>query len=139
MYVPVEVHGGSGNDLIQIASAGVDRASMAHGGTGDDTLWARGGGAVLTGGAGADTFGLARWSTNDVTIRDFSQEDGDLIALGGIGAVTRENVQAMLDGSEGNVLNLNLADPDGGFFGTLTLDGVQVSDLTLDDFEFYGL
>lgn len=76
----------------------------------------------------------------DATIRDFNPDEGDLLDISlveGFFGLTEESMQAILDGSEGNVLDLSLH-PAAGFgpisYGTITLEGVYVSDLTVDDF-----
>ena len=53
---------------------------------------------------------------------------------------TRSDVQAMLDGSRGNVLDLGLLGDAGSYqHGSITLGGgVRVSDLTVDDFLLVG-
>lgn len=77
--------GGAGDDRI---SSGQDE-SFLYGGDGDDALLAslvRGGGHVLTGGAGADSFDLLHLSANrafTTTITDFNAEE-DSLMIGGI-------------------------------------------------------
>ena len=106
-----------------------------HGGPGDDTLISHGGGTV-NGGPGADTFEFFG-EIEAATIEDFSPADGDVIELSSIGfqGVSKSDVQAMLNGSSGSVLDLGLLG-DTGYYehGTITLDGIQVSDLSVNDF-----
>ncbi len=111
------------------------------GGPGDDTLVSSGGG-TLNGGAGADTFVLSAGSSffadddEETTIEDFNSSEGDQIDLSNFGffsGPTESDVQAMLDGSTGNVLDIALLGTDDA--GSIILGGgVQVSDLSLNDF-----
>jgi Ca2+-binding RTX toxin-like protein len=89
------IEGGRGDDRIE----GLDGADKLYGGDGNDTLdgglkndvlsggagndWLYGGPGYdrLIGGAGADTFVFAGLSELPDTIADFSQSDGDLVAL----------------------------------------------------------
>ena len=123
----------------------------AYGGAGDDVLWGREGdylnggagedrlitarGGTLNGGPGADTFRFFG-PADETTIEDFTPADGDQIDLSWFGTfddeVTRSDVQAMLDGSTGSVLDLSLLGADGE--GEITLTGVQVADLGVNDF-----
>ena len=72
------------------------------------------------------------------TIEDFNSAEGDVIELSSVGFrdVTKSDVQAMLDGSTGHVLNLTLLGDTGHYeHGSITLGGgVQVSDLSVNDF-----
>ena len=103
------------------------------GGDGDDTLVMHNGGRAR-GGPGADTF---RFFGSEVEARidDFSPAEGDVIELSsvGFGGVTKSDVQAMLDGSSGNVLDLGLLGVADRDYGTITLDGIQVSDLGVNE------
>ena len=125
-----EAYGGGGDDILY--GRVVDYLS---GGPGDDTLVSRGGG-TLNGGPGADTFEFIT-AAGDTTIEDFDWSEGDQIDLSWFGfiddPVTTSSVQAMLDGSTGNVLDLSLLGADGEGFITLG-GGVQVSDLSVSDF-----
>ena len=132
--VPVahNAYGGDGDD--ELWGYASDHLS---GGAGDDALFTRGSGTV-DGGLGADTF----WFTGEVdgpTIEDFNSAEGDKIGLSSVGfghVVTKSDVQAMLDGSRGNVLDLTLLGDAGDYeHGSITLGGgVRVADLTADDF-----
>ena len=136
-----EVYGGDGDDELW----GYGRDYL-NGGPGDDTLATQVGGTAF-GGPGADTFWFLD-SVDGATIADFNSVEGDVISLRSLASqpgvpastgfrhVTRSDVQAMLDGSRGNVLDLTLlGDADGYEHGSITLGGgVRVADLTADDF-----
>ena len=132
--VPVAhtAYGGDGDDELW----GYESDHLS-GGAGDDALFTRGSGTV-EGGAGADTF----WFVGEVdgpTIEDFDSAEGDRIGLSSVGfehVATKSDVQAMLDGSRGNVLDLTLLGDAGDYeHGSVTLGGgVRVADLTADDF-----
>ncbi len=139
-----EVYGGDGDDELW----GYGRDYL-NGGPGDDTLATQVGGTAF-GGPGADTFWFLG-SVDGATIEDFDSAEGDVISLrsfvvpglpglAGFQHVTKSDVQAMLDGSRGNVLDLTLlGDADGYEHGSITLGGgVRVSDLTADDFILDG-
>ena len=137
-----EVYGGDGDDELW----GYGRDYL-NGGPGNDTLATQVGGTAF-GGPGADTFWFLS-SVDGARIEDFNSAEGDVISLrsfasfpglAGFQDVTRSDVQAMLDGSRGNVLDLTLlGDADGYEHGSITLGGgVRVSDLTADDFILDG-
>ncbi len=129
------VYGGRGDD--ELWGFEVDHLD---GGDGDDLLVSHGGGTVR-GGAGADKFSFFG-EVAAATIEDFDSAEGDRIELDPIGfeGVAQTDVQAMLDGSTGNVLNLSLlGDPGHWEHGSITLGGgVRVSDLTANDFILDG-
>ena len=52
----------------------------------------------------------------------------------GFAGVTKADVQNMLDGGTGGLLDLGLLGVIGRDHGTITLEGVQVSDLSVNDF-----
>ena len=132
--VPVahQAYGGDGDDELW----GYE-SDYLSGDAGDDALFTQGSGTV-DGGLGADTF----WFVGEVdgpTIEDFDSAEGDRIGLSSDGfehVVTKSDVQAMLDGSRGNVLDLTLLGDAGSHeHGSITLGGgVRVADLTVDDF-----
>ena len=128
-------YGGRGND--ELWGFEVDHLD---GGDGDDLLVSHGGGTVR-GGSGADRFDFFG-AVTDATIEDFNSAEGDRISLDPIGfdGVTRSDVQAMLDGSAGSVLNLSLLGDTGHWeHGSITLGGgVRVSDLSASDFILGG-
>ena len=137
-----EVYGGGGDDELW----GYGRDYL-NGGPGNDTLATQVGGTAF-GGPGADTFWFLG-SVAGATIEDFDSAEGDVISLrsfaslpglAGFQHVTRSDVQAMLDGSRGNVLDLSLlGDFEGYEHGSITLGGgVRVSDLTASDFILDG-
>ena len=114
-----EVYGGDGDDELW----GYGRDYL-NGGPGNDTLATQVGGTAF-GGPGADTFWFLS-SVDGARIEDFDSAEGDVISLrsfaslpglaglAGFQHVTRSDVQAMLDGSRGNVLDLTLlGDADG--------------------------
>ncbi len=124
------VYGGGGDDVLW----GYERDYL-NGGAGDDILYSSAGG-TLVGGPGADTFDF-NGAAGETTIEDFKPSEGDQIDLSWFGfyddPVETSNVQDMLDGSTGNVLDLTLLGSDGE--GQITLGGgVQVSDLSVNDF-----
>ena len=123
-------YGGPGDDTLR----GYERDYLS-GGPGDDTLISHDGGTVR-GGPGADTFEFFG-DVQEATIEDFNPDDGDQIELSFVGFsdVTKSDVQTMLNGSSGSVLDLSLLG-DTGFYehGTITLEGIQVSDLSVNDF-----
>ena len=121
--------GGSGDD--ELRGFEVD---YLFGGPGNDTLVMHNGGRA-SGGAGSDTFRFFG-SKVDATIDDFTPSEGDVIELSTVGfsGVTKSDVQTMLNGSSGNVLDLSLLGVTSSDHGTITLDGIQVSDLSVNDF-----
>ena len=135
----VRVYGRDGDDEL-LGSSG----SILDGGAGDDILDSLYGGATLIGGPGADTFTFDfGYRAEPETIEDFNASDGDRIDLSSFGHTddpceedptpTESDVQAMLDGSTGNILDLSLLGTDGE--GRVILGGgVQVADLSVDDF-----
>ena len=122
-------HGGAGDD--ELWGFEVD---YLFGGPGDDTLVLHNAGRA-EGGSGADTFDFFGSEVNG-RIDDFNSAEGDVIELSSVGfrGVTKSDVQAMLDGSSGNVLDLSLLGVATSDHGTITLDGIQVSDLSVNDF-----
>ena len=121
------IHGRGGNDVL----AGMN-ADTLQGGEGDDELTASRfvNGLVMTGGPGEDTFVLAA-TVRQATITDFSPGEKIRLLQGRFPDTDADSIQAMLDGSEGSTLDLSLLDSQ---HGTLTLEGVNVADLTVDDF-----
>ena len=126
-------YGGQGDD--ELWGFAID---YLNGGPGDDALVMHNGGGA-EGGPGADTFEFFG-SEVVATIDDFAPSEGDKIKLSTVGfsGVTWSDVQAMLDGSEGNVLDFDLLGADGGEHGTVTLKGVRVRDLDVSDFVLAG-
>ena len=127
----IKVYGGNGNDLLQAQ----DNAILYGEGGNDAITITNGDGAVLYGGNGADHFRVERQfygapDALDVTIGGFTSGE-DWISVQGVQDF--DAIQAMLDGSTGDTLNLGLLGVD-GMTGTLTLSGVDVSDLTVADF-----
>lgn len=120
--------GGQGDDELR----GFERDYL-FGGPGDDTLVMHNGGRA-SGGSGADTFKFFG-SEVDATIDDFNSDEGDVIELSSVGfsGVTRSDVRRMLDGSTGNELDLGLL-RTGEDHGVITLEGVDVADLSAGDF-----
>ena len=129
------VHAGAGDDELW----GGDRDYL-YAGPGDDTFFAQGG-PTLDGGPGADTF-VFFGQVDGARIEDFDSAEGDAILLDPVGFrhVTKSDVQAMLNGSRGNVVDLGLLGDAGSYeHGSITLGGgVRVSDLTVDDFRLVG-
>ncbi len=110
------------------------RHDYLSGGSGEDKLVTHRGG-IVNGGPDADTFEFFG-EIEEATIEDFNPGEGDVIELSSVGFrnVTKSDVQAMLDGSSGNVLDLGLLGVADRDHGTITLDGIQVSDLSVNDF-----
>ena len=125
--------GGPGDD--ELWGFEVDRLD---GGPGDDELIMHNGGSAA-GGPGADTFDFFGGSVN-ATIEDFDPSEGDKIELSTVGfsGATWPDVQAMLDGSSGSVLDLRLLGVEDSEHGTITLEGVSVRDLDVSDFVLAG-
>lgn len=116
--------GGTGDDYLD----GGAQADRLDGGDGNDTLVGGLGNDELTGGAGADTFVFAGVVNNDV-ITDF--EAGiDTIDFTAYGPFSVEDAIAIAsDTPEGVLLDLY-----GN--GSVLLEGVALSDLSLNDFNF---
>ncbi|MDE0538734.1 MAG: calcium-binding protein [Rhodospirillales bacterium] len=102
--------------------AGGDGADTIEGGTTDDTL---------TGGGGADTFVFDQDSGHD-TVTDFSQAEGDQIDLSAFTDITSPGDLRGYQAGDAAVIFLGF---NGG--GSITLEGVQISDLSASDFIFY--
>ena len=133
-----KLYGRDGDDFLYS-----DYDALLDGGPGDDTLQVfLANNANLYGKEGADTFSLVGWTSArsvTVTIHDFSQEDGDKLNLSNLRfGLSADDVQALLDGSEGNTLDLNHLVSSDSDVGTITLNGVNVADLTVDDFVIPG-
>ena len=94
-------------------------------------------GGIAEGGPGADTFWFYGSEVN-ARIDDFDPEE-DMIRLSenGFEGVTEADVEAMLDGSAGDELDLSLLGVDGDH-GTIRLVGVNVLDLSTGDFILPG-
>ena len=140
--IEVDDFGGYSSDAIRhrVYGAGGDdvlfgrEGDYLNGGAGDDRLTMSSGG-TLVGGPGADRFRFLG-SSEENTIADFTPADGDQIDLSWFGTfsdpVETSDVQAMLDGSSGSVLDLSLLGSDAD--GEITLTGVQIADLGVNDF-----
>ena len=94
-------------------------------------------GGTVRGGPGGDTFEFFG-EVDGATIEDFNSAEGDVIELSSVGfrGTTKADVQTMLDGSSGSVLDLTLLGDTGLYdHGSITLGGgVQVADLAVNDF-----
>jgi len=110
------IYGGADNDWLY-GEAGND---TLYGGDGDDYLTGGSGDDMLWGGAGADTFIFGRNEGNDV-IGGFNAKDGDRIDIGNQTYAVSENDKGFA------VLELS-----GG--GTITLNGIDVDDISSDWF-----
>ena len=110
------------------------RVDYLNGGDGDDYLNMQEGG-VGAGGPGADTFNLFGDSIEG-RIEDFNPDEGDKIRLNGdgFGGVDENDLQAMLDGSSGDTLDLSVLAVPGMNHTTIVLQDFDVADLTVDDF-----
>lgn len=127
---PHGVYGNEGDDELWGF-----RFDILDGGPGDDRLVTHNGGTV-EGGPGADTFRFFGDIDEPTTINDFNSSEDDVIELSSVGfsGVTPSDVRRMLDGSSGSVLNLDLLGVAGRDHETITLEGVDVSDLSVGDF-----
>ena len=130
------VLGSPGDDVLQGSPAAVNHLD---GRGGDDRLVLHQGGA-LVGGPGDDTFVFAHAGLATAEIRDFTKgEDkiafefavfnGDLDYVD----VDAARIEAMLRGSDGNVLDLGQLGPEFGGLGSVTLN-VDISTLDTSDF-----
>lgn len=118
------LRGGEGNDLLD----GGSQSDRLNGGDGDDVLIGGLGNDVLIGGAGADTF-VFSGTVNRDRITDF--EAGiDQIDLTGYGPISTEEAIAVAS-QVGDDVVLDL-----GANGRVTLENVDLGDLSLDDFIF---
>ena len=134
-----ELHGGAGDDLVR-AHGDVERV---FGGEGDDTLIDISHGTdTMTGGPGADVFGLD-FTSGDTVITDFTRGE-DVIDMRGVfyGSFASLNIAA---GPEGANLTYTGTTPipeddyDPMTFdimrsNVVTIEGVEASELTADDF-----
>ena len=101
------------------------------GGDGDDTIEGGATDDMLTGGAGADTFVFDQDSGHD-TITDFSKTEGDKIDLSAFTDITSLSDLRGFQADDAAVIFLGF---NGG--GTITLKGVQLSELEASDFILY--
>lgn len=84
---------------------------------------------LLTGGTGADTF-IFGLNNGEDTIADFFVADGDVIDLTALGLAGFSDLLALADDQGGTAdVTITLSD-----FGSLTLNGLSVADLTEDSF-----
>jgi Ca2+-binding RTX toxin-like protein len=120
-----EISGGSGDDIL-LGGLGNDRLS---GGSGDDVLEGGAGDDILTGGSGNDSFVFAPGFGRD-TITDFAGGQEDVITFDSDVFVDFETVisHAAQVGSD-VVITFDESN-------SLTLSGVQLSTLHIDDFRF---
>ncbi|MDK3016301.1 calcium-binding protein [Pseudodonghicola flavimaris] len=123
------LEGGAGNDvLIGGKEDGFDGGDLLFGGSGDDIIMSGSGFDTAKGGAGADTFVFDDDSLY-LRLRDFTPGE-DRIDLSGLATLARfSQVREVLE-----------EDSDGAFILTegkmIQLIGVEVADLTADDFLF---
>ena len=124
--------GGAGDDALW--GGGFDHPDTLVGGPGDDQLHAIVHPGIMEGGPGNDTFQYygSRVESNG-EIKDFTKGD-DMISLDFYnGSVSGADLDTMLQGSSGNVLDLSLLGPEFVDFGSITLN-VPVSTLDASDF-----
>lgn len=131
-----DVRGEEGNDFLG-AGAGADVVSGGAGNDalfgedGNDLLFGNSGNDELVGGAGSDTFRFGRFDGQDL-IRDFIAGNGpdhDVIALNNGPASFADVVAASRQVGADVVISYGSGD-------TITLQNVQLSALTQDDFVF---
>ncbi|WP_245906654.1 calcium-binding protein [Teichococcus aestuarii] len=117
-----ELMGGDGDDYLDEGAA----HGMLNGGMGDDTL---------VGGTGADAFMVSMNSGHDV-VQDF-EATGD--AQGAFDHIAFMDIQAedveVRDTAEGALIGWGMGE-DGGFEGSILLEGVAKGDLRQTDFMF---
>ena len=118
--------GGAGDDYL----SGGDDNDTIDGGGDDDFIWGGQGNDSMTGGDGADTFHFRPGETGTDTIVDFNTaEDAiDLSRLSKLSSFT--DLSMSQDGDD------VLIDLTGQGGGTIRLEGVTLSSLTADHFEF---
>ena len=130
------LNGLGGKDLL----AGGEGADKLDGGAGDDRLNGNAGDDTLTGGSGDDTF-YFNGTFGDDTITDFS--DGDNIDLTKFSHITSMDdlTITMVDGNAVITISKPVEEPDGTTtvqeYGSITLEGVDSSSLSAEDFNFY--
>ncbi|WP_158454174.1 calcium-binding protein [Ruegeria pomeroyi] len=131
------LYGGDGNDLL-ISGQGETQADHQHrgdqlfGGAGNDTLTGGKANDYLEGGTGADSFVFLSDFGQD-TIADFStSQSGETIDLSGVSQITSFSDLAT------NHLTQSGSDAviNDGAGNTITLTGINMADLTADDFLF---
>ncbi|CTQ55909.1 Cyclolysin [Roseibium album] len=119
---------GKGNTAILIDNVSVDLKTTA--GSGDDVLIGGDGDDWMLGGAGADTFVFQSGDQGHDTVKDFSSGEGDVLQIeSSVFADFAEVLAAATDDGANTVLTI-----DGNT--NITLENVQVADLTQDDFQF---
>ena len=107
--------------------AGDNANQSISGGFGADTLVGGGGSDTLVGGYGSDKFGFVGGGT--INVGDFSKSQGDKLAIQLTGVTTNAQlinaVSAIQDTPTGMSVTF-------GSFGTITLVGVKIADITAD-------
>ena len=135
-----EAYGGNGNDVLR-GQAGED---TLDGGANDDQLYAGGdndtliggsGDDTMSGGSGLDTFIFVDGFGVDI-ITDFNAtNDGEKIDLSGVTAITDYTDLTTLASNHIAQVGLDVVISD-GTGDTITLTGVTLGDLGVDDFIF---
>ncbi len=124
-----KLYGGEGHDTI----AGGDGDDRIYGGAGDDSLWGDGtrSDVAIAGATDFDTFIFEPGNGND-TIRDFNLNEDriDLSHFNSISQMSDLNIQ-----QQGQHTLISLESQSGG---TISLLGVNASDLDSGDFIFQG-
>ena len=116
--------------FYQSARSSTDAAETLEGGGGADAITGLGGDDMLTGNEGADTF-VFTLDHGDDTITDFTVNQ-DKIDLSAFTDIAR--LKDMMGKQDGSDAVIDLSNHGGG---TITLQGVSLSDLDADDFVFY--
>ncbi len=142
------VLGGDGNDIIN-GQAGNDMlmgdsgSDLILGGRGDDTLEGNGrgdtldggvGDDVMTGGGAGDTFVIRRVNNGDDIVTDF-QNGSDVVDISALGILNFSritNAGALDQDTDSVTIDLSLLNGT----GSITLQGVQISDMNGADFIF---
>lgn len=123
---PAQVLTGTRYDDLLVGGGGND---TLDGDRGDDVIDGGAGDDMLTGGRGADTFVITAGNGND-TITDFYVRWSDVIRLEGYGFDDVSDLRGRLDQvGDDTVIDLTYGE-------TLTLLGVDASELTADEFIF---
>lgn len=127
------VDGLFGEDGDDTLSGGGLEPDLLDGGNGDDHLLAFEEGGIMNGGAGNDLFEFYGSKFRGGEIEDFTTGEDKIGFDFSVEDITTSDLNNMLRGSTGNVLDLSLLGQGFADFGALTLN-VPVSTLSASDF-----